>query len=57
MLMVSPQNPLEAQIGAVSGNCKAAILLPKTGHRGKSWMHCSPYNAKLDIRMELPALA
>jgi len=58
MLMVSPKNPLaKLKSVAVSEIAKQPILLPRTGH-SRQIMDAlfRPYNAKLDIRMELPSV-
>src|SRR5579859_3566406 len=58
MLMVSPKNPLaKHSVVAVSLKKKHPLLFPKTGHTRRLLDKLfRPYNAELQVRMELPSI-
>jgi LysR family transcriptional regulator, low CO2-responsive transcriptional regulator len=58
MLMVSPKNPLaKFKVVPVSEIVKHPLLFPKTGHTRRLLDKLfRPYNAELQVRMELPSI-
>jgi DNA-binding transcriptional LysR family regulator len=58
MLMVSPRNPLaKHKVVPVREIAKHPLLLPKTGHTRRMLDKLfRPYNAELQVRMELPSI-